>query len=68
MAVVRYLVADVAVAGAFYVNVMDFELVEQWGAPFAMVKRGHLTLWLSGVSVQRNRAVGRNRRVQRGAR
>ena len=32
----------------FYINVLGFELVEKWGPPFAMVKRGDLTLWLSG--------------------
>jgi catechol 2,3-dioxygenase-like lactoylglutathione lyase family enzyme len=48
VAVVRYLVADVDAAVAFYVNVIGFELVERWGLPFAMVKRGDLTLWLSG--------------------
>ena len=48
MAVVRYLVADVDAAIAFYVDVIGFELVERWGPPFAMVKRGDLTLWLSG--------------------
>lgn len=48
MAVIRYLVADVDAAVAFYVGVLGFELVEQWGPPFAMVKRGDLTLWLSG--------------------
>lgn len=48
MAVIRYLVHDVDVAVEFYVNVLGFELLEQWGPPFAMVKRGDLTLWLSG--------------------
>jgi catechol 2,3-dioxygenase-like lactoylglutathione lyase family enzyme len=48
MAVVRYLVADVDAAVAFYTSVLDFELLERWGPPFAMVKRGDLTLWLSG--------------------
>ncbi len=48
MAVIRYLVGDVDVAVEFYVNMLDFELVEKWGPPFAMVKRGDLTLWLSG--------------------
>jgi catechol 2,3-dioxygenase-like lactoylglutathione lyase family enzyme len=48
MAVVRYLVADVDAAAAFYIDVLGFELVEKWGPPFAMVKRGDLTLWLSG--------------------
>ncbi|HTS22476.1 MAG TPA: VOC family protein [Casimicrobiaceae bacterium] len=48
MAVVRYLVADVDAAVAFYTSVLDFELLQRWGPPFAMVKRGDLTLWLSG--------------------
>jgi catechol 2,3-dioxygenase-like lactoylglutathione lyase family enzyme len=48
MAVIRYLVRDVDVALAFYVDILGFELVEKWGPPFAMVKRGDLTLWLSG--------------------
>ena len=48
MAVIRYLVRDVDVALAFYVSILGFELVEKWGPPFAMVKRGDLTLWLSG--------------------
>jgi catechol 2,3-dioxygenase-like lactoylglutathione lyase family enzyme len=48
MAVIRYLVGNVDVAVEFYTNVLGFELVEKWGPPFAMVKRGDLTLWLSG--------------------
>ena len=48
MAVIRYLVHDVDIAVEFYINVLGFELLEQWGPPFAMVKRGDLTLWLSG--------------------
>ena len=48
MAVIRYLVNDVDVAVKFYTNILGFELVEKWGPPFAMVKRGDLTLWLSG--------------------
>jgi len=48
VAAIRYLVNDVDVALAFYVDTLGFELVEQWGRPFAMVKRGDLTLWLSG--------------------
>jgi catechol 2,3-dioxygenase-like lactoylglutathione lyase family enzyme len=48
VAVIRYLVSDVDVAVQFYINILGFELVEKWGPPFAMVKRGDLTLWLSG--------------------
>jgi catechol 2,3-dioxygenase-like lactoylglutathione lyase family enzyme len=48
MAVIRYLVSDVDAAVEFYTDIFGFELREKWGAPFAMVKRGDLTLWLSG--------------------
>jgi catechol 2,3-dioxygenase-like lactoylglutathione lyase family enzyme len=48
VAVIRYLVSDVNVAVEFYTNILGFELVEKWGPPFAMVKRGDLILWLSG--------------------
>jgi catechol 2,3-dioxygenase-like lactoylglutathione lyase family enzyme len=48
VAVIRYLVNDVDVALEFYIDTLGFELVEKWGPPFAMVKRGDLALWLSG--------------------
>ena len=48
MAVIRYLVDDVDVAIEFYIDILGFELVDKWGPPFAMVRRGGLTLWLSG--------------------
>jgi len=48
MAVIRYLVSDVDAGVEFYTNILGFELVEKWGPPFAIVKRGDLTLWLSG--------------------
>jgi len=48
MASVRYLVADVDRAVAFYRDQLGFELVEQMGAAFARVSRGDLSLWLSG--------------------
>ena len=48
MAVIRYIVADVDAAMAFYIDLLGFELVERWGPPFAMVNRGDLTIWLSG--------------------
>jgi len=47
-AAVRYLVADVDRAVAFYVEHLGFELVEQMGPAFAHVRRGDLTVWLSG--------------------
>jgi catechol 2,3-dioxygenase-like lactoylglutathione lyase family enzyme len=57
VAVVRYLVADVDAALAFYIDVLGFELVQKWGPPFAMVKRGDLTLWLSGPGSSAARAL-----------
>jgi catechol 2,3-dioxygenase-like lactoylglutathione lyase family enzyme len=57
MATVRYLVADVDAAVAFYTGPLGFELVEQWGLPFAMVRRDDLTLWLSGPGSSAARAL-----------
>ena len=48
MATVRYLVADVDRAAAFYVGQLGFELVERMGTAFARVRRDDLTLWLAG--------------------
>jgi catechol 2,3-dioxygenase-like lactoylglutathione lyase family enzyme len=47
-ATVRYLVADVDRAVAFYLEHLGFELVEQMGGAFARVRQGDLILWLSG--------------------
>jgi catechol 2,3-dioxygenase-like lactoylglutathione lyase family enzyme len=57
VAIIRYLVADVDAALAFYVDVLGFELVEKWGPPFAMVKHGDLTLWLSAPGSSAARAL-----------
>lgn len=48
VAVIRYIVADVDDAVKFYVETLGFALAQQWGPPFAMVKRDDLVLWLSG--------------------
>ena len=48
MATVRYLVPDVDAAVAFYSGRLGFELVQQFGPAFALVRRGDLSLWLSG--------------------
>jgi catechol 2,3-dioxygenase-like lactoylglutathione lyase family enzyme len=48
MAILRYLVHDVDAALDFYVNRLGFELAQRLGPPFAMVRHGDLTLWLSG--------------------
>jgi catechol 2,3-dioxygenase-like lactoylglutathione lyase family enzyme len=48
MATMRYLVDDVAVATAFYTELLDFEVVERYGPAMAIVRRGDLDLWLAG--------------------
>lgn len=47
MATVRYLVEDTDASISFY-SALGFEVSERWGPPFAMMKLGDLTLWLSG--------------------
>lgn len=44
----RYMVDEVELAIAFYVDQLGFELLEQWGPAFAIVRRGDVDLWLSG--------------------
>jgi catechol 2,3-dioxygenase-like lactoylglutathione lyase family enzyme len=48
MATVRYLVRDVDQAAAFYVDHLGFELVQKMGPAIAIVRRGDLSLWVSG--------------------
>lgn len=48
MATIRYFVQDVDAAVDFYVSRLGFELAQRPGPPIAMVRRGDLTLWLSG--------------------
>jgi catechol 2,3-dioxygenase-like lactoylglutathione lyase family enzyme len=58
MAIVRYLVlvTDVDAAMPFYFA-LGFTLVERWGPPFAVVRRGDLTLWLSGPGTSASKAL-----------
>ena len=55
MATVRYLVHDVDAVLAFYVDRLGFTLGQRWGPPFATVRRGDLTLWLSGPGTSASR-------------
>jgi glyoxylase I family protein len=48
MATIRYIVANVDRAIAFYTQNLGFKLDQQFGPAFATVSRGDLTLWLSG--------------------
>jgi catechol 2,3-dioxygenase-like lactoylglutathione lyase family enzyme len=45
---VRYLVDDVGAAAAFYLTHLGFTETEDWGAPFRLLARGELRLWVSG--------------------
>jgi catechol 2,3-dioxygenase-like lactoylglutathione lyase family enzyme len=45
--VVRYLVNDVDASLPFY-RTLGFKLADRWGPPFAIVKKGSLSIWLSG--------------------
>jgi catechol 2,3-dioxygenase-like lactoylglutathione lyase family enzyme len=47
LATIRYLVSDVDAAIGFY-STLGFELADRWGPPFAVMKLGDLTLWVSG--------------------
>jgi catechol 2,3-dioxygenase-like lactoylglutathione lyase family enzyme len=53
----RYLVADVDAAVLFYTKHLGFSLEESWGPPFASLKRGNLSLWLSGPASSAARAL-----------
>lgn len=48
MVQVRYLVADVNAAVAFYTAHLDFTLAQQFGPAMAIVQRDGLELWLAG--------------------
>ncbi|PRH84211.1 glyoxalase [Labrys okinawensis] len=48
MATVRYMVADVELAVAFYTSHLEFGLERQFGPAMAILKRGDLSLWLAG--------------------
>ena len=45
---VRYLVGDVPTSVAFFRDHLGFAVERDFGAPFAMLARGDLRLWLSG--------------------
>lgn len=56
MATIRYLVSDVDSAIAFY-SALGFVLAERMGPPFAVMKLGDLTLWVSGPGTSAARAL-----------
>jgi catechol 2,3-dioxygenase-like lactoylglutathione lyase family enzyme len=66
MATIRYIVDDVDAAIAFYTATLGFELERQMGAPFALVSRGDLTLWLAGPGSSARRPMPDGRRPEPG--
>jgi catechol 2,3-dioxygenase-like lactoylglutathione lyase family enzyme len=57
MVSVRYLVDDVAASVAFYREVLDFEVLNDFAPAFADVARGRLRLLLSGPASSAGRAM-----------
>lgn len=45
---IRYLVDSVEASISFYVELLGFEVQENWGGLFAVVRRGDTVLWLAG--------------------
>jgi catechol 2,3-dioxygenase-like lactoylglutathione lyase family enzyme len=66
MAVVRYLVADVDAAIAFYTRHLGFTLEQQMGPAFAIVSCDDLSLWLSGPQSSAARPMPDGRRPEPG--
>jgi catechol 2,3-dioxygenase-like lactoylglutathione lyase family enzyme len=57
MATVRYLVRNVDDALPFY-EALGFTVAERPGPPIAIIKRGDLSLWLSGPGASASRPLG----------
>lgn len=55
MATVRYFVADVDKAVAFYSKQLEFSVQQQFGPNMAILRRGDLTLWLAGPNASASR-------------
>ena len=66
MATVRYIVHDVEKCTEFYTTHLGFEIVEQFGAAIAIVKRGDLTLWLAGPQASASRPMPDGRKPEPG--
>ena len=66
MGTFRYLVRDVEGAKLFYVSMLGFRLVEQWGQVFAQVEREGTTLWLSGPQTSAARPMPDGRKPEPG--
>ena len=45
---VRYIVSDLETSLDFYLSILGFQKIEQWGSAFATITLDGLELWLSG--------------------
>jgi catechol 2,3-dioxygenase-like lactoylglutathione lyase family enzyme len=66
MATVRYLVADVPRAVAFYVGRLGFAVEQEMLPAFARIVRGDLSLWLAGPAASAARPMPDGRRPEPG--
>jgi catechol 2,3-dioxygenase-like lactoylglutathione lyase family enzyme len=62
----RVLVNDVEAARAFYVDLLGFQVVREWGPAFAEVSRDGVSLWLSGPQSSAARPMPDGRKPQPG--
>lgn len=53
----RYLVRDVSESLTFYADILGFEVVEQWGPAFAIVRWRETEQWLSAPGTSAARAM-----------
>lgn len=66
MASVRYIVADVDAAVAFYRDHLGFELRQQFGPAMAILDLGDLALWLAGPAASASRPMPDGRQPEPG--
>ena len=66
MATARYFVRDVAAGIAFYANLLDFKLQQQFGPNMAILTRGDLTLWLAGPNASASQPMPDGRKPEPG--
>ena len=66
MAAIRYMVADVQKSIDFYTKHLGFEELENFGKPFASVRRDDLILWLAGPKSSAARPMPDGRQPQPG--
>jgi predicted enzyme related to lactoylglutathione lyase len=63
---VRYIVHDVGAAVRFYVDILEFNLRQQFGPAMAIVERDGLVLWLAGPAASASRPMPDGRKPEPG--